>query len=223
MGLFDVSEEKKCAKMIRKEGKALRKDLIKAGLDKKQVDAFLEEYLETLELAWIEQKRYKTARTYMKTCIDFITEMVPDMCGMPVEVCKEKLMGMLKDLPLVYHDCLVRKDDMDFESTFQYLNRTIPSYTMQNRLMMQSELENLRAVFADILDRNAPEFVALAYFLRHGRSELLSDMENSQRNNYMENFFKDKFWDVQSEMIEKVYMLERVLQFENQILAKTQW
>lgn len=220
MGLFAVSDEKKRAKEIRKEGKVLRKDLLKAGLEKKMVDVFLEEYLASLERACMEQQNYKDARLHMQSCISCINEMLPQMSGLAADVCKTRLKGMLTELSQVYHDCLIRRDDMDYQSTYEYMKRTIPGYTDASRLMMQSELENLRAVFEDALEWDSPEFVALAYYLRHERSETLSEMENSQRNNYMENYFKEKFWDENSEIIEKAYMLERVLQFENEMLAK---
>ena len=220
MGLFDVSEEKRRAKEIRKEGKELRKDFLGADLEKRFVDSFLEEYLPCLEQACATQEAYKSARAHMKSCMQIIDEILPQMREFSVEACKEKLQTLLADLPLVYHDCLMRKDDMDFESTLQYMKKRIPAYSADDRLMMQSELENLKAVFEDAILWEAPEFLALAYFLRHERSEQLSDMENSQRNNYIEHFYKEQFWDKNAEAIEKQGMLERVLQFEKQTLAK---
>lgn len=220
MGLFDNNEEKKRAKEIRKEGKGLRKDLLNAGLDKRRVDTFLEEYLPSLERACVEREAYQNARLHMESCMELIHEILPKMRELSSEDCKVKLMRILDELALVYHDCLVRKDDMDFDSTYQYMKRKIPAYAAEERLMMQSELENLQAVFEDALCWVAPEFLALAYYLRHERSECFADMENSQRNNYIEHYYKEQFWDSNVEEIEKADMLERILQFEKEILAK---
>lgn len=220
MGLFDISEEKKRAKEIRKEGKELKKELLTAGMEKRMLDAFLEEYLTCLEAACIERDNYKNARMHMKSCMGIIDDILPQMRELSVDACKTKLQGLLADLPLVYHHCLIRKDDMDFATTLLYMKNIIPQYSGNDRLMMQSELENLKAVFADASEWNAPEYLALAYFLRHERSEQLSDMENSQRNNHIENFYKEQFWDKNVELIERVGMLEKVLQFERQTLAK---
>lgn len=220
MGLFDISEEKKRAKEIRKEGKELRKELLSAGMDKRSVEDFLEEYLSCLEVACIERDNYRSAREHMKSCMKIIDAILPQMRELSVEVCKTKLQGLLADLPFVYHHCLIRKDDMDFATTLSYMKSRISDYSADDRLMMQSELENLKAVFEDASVWNAPEFLALAYFLRHERSELLSDMENSQRNNHIEIFYKEQFWDKYVELIERVGKLERVLQFEKQALAK---
>ena len=220
MGLFDFSEEKKRAKEIRKEGKVLRKELLSAGLEKKMLDVFLEEFLVCLEAACIERDKYKNARGHMKSCMDIIDEILSQMREMSVDTCKAKLSELLSDLPLVFHPCLIRTDDIDFATTLSFMKNKIPVYCAEDRLMMQSELENLKAVFSDAVEWNAPEFLSLAYFLRHGKSELLSDMENSQRNNYMENYYKEQFWDQNVEWIEKAGMLEKVLQFEKQTLVK---
>ena len=220
MGFFDVSVEKKRAKEIRKEGKHLRKELLAAGVDKKILDPFWEEYLICLEAACRERDNYKIARQKMKFCINAIDVILPQMSDISVAACKEKLGVLLSNLEQMLHDCLIRKDDMDFEITLSYLREKVPNYGAQDRLMMQSEIENLRAIFVDTLDWHAPEFVSLAYFLRHGEQEILAEMGNSQRNNYLENYFKEQFWDENIEVIERAGMLEKVLQFEKQALTK---
>lgn len=218
MGLFDVSEEKKRAKEIRKEGKELRKKLVAAGMEKRTADEFLEEYIACLETACIERDEYKNARIHMKTCMDKIENILCDMREISPAACKAKLEGLLADLSLVYHHCLVRQDDMDFASTYLYMKKQIPAYQAEDRLMMQSELENLKAVFADEVQWNPPEYMSLAYFLRHERRELLAEMENSQRNNHMELIYKEQFWDKYATLIEQIDMLDEVLQLEKRYL-----
>ena len=218
MGLFDVSEEKKRAKEIRKEGKELRKKLVAAGMEKRTADEFLEEYIACLETACIERDEYKNARIHMKTCMDKIDNILCDMREISPAACKAKLEGLLADLSLVYHHCLVRQDDMDFASTYLYMKKQIPAYQAEDRLMMQSELENLKAVFADEVQWNPPEYMSLAYFLRHERRELLAEMENSQRNNHMELIYKEQFWDKYATLIEQIDMLDEVLQLEKRYL-----
>ena len=213
MGLFEVSEEKRRAKEIRKEGKELRKSLLTAGLEKKYVDIFLEEYLACVEHGTSQKEVYQKARGHMVKCLRLINEMLPQMRELPPAVCRAKLQTMLEDLPYVCHDCLIRKDDLDYEATLRYITEKVPTYIQDDRLMMQSELENLKSVFDDAKEWDAPNFIALAFFLRHERSEMLSDMENSQRNAYIERFYDETFWDAQKATLGEAKALDMVEQF----------
>lgn len=220
MGLFDVSEEKKRAKEIKKEGKNLRKWILLSGLDKKQVDAFMDEFLECVEQGACQKDNYHSARMHMESCLTVINEILPQMRELPVETCKERLQGMLGDLPHIYHECFIRKDDLDYESTLCYMQKQVPVYSSLDRLMMQSELENLKAVFDDAILWSAPDFIALAYFLRHKGSGMLSDMENSQRNSYIERVYKEEFWNGNARLLDQAGVLEQVEKFAAETLAR---
>ena len=220
MGLFDVSEEKKRAKEIRKEGKNLRKWLVVCGLDKKWAESFMEEFLACVEQGAVQQENYREARAHMESGLGIINEVLPQMRELPVETCKEKLQGLLGDLPYVFHECFIRKDDLDYESTLAYMKKQVPVYTGEDRLMMQSELENMKSVFEDAMMWGAPDFVALAYFLRHKGSEMLADMENSARNSYIERTYKEEFWDESAKVLAQADALAQIEQFAADILSR---
>lgn len=220
MGLFDVSEEKRRAKEIKKEGKTLRKWILLSGLDKKQVDFFMDEFLACVEQGACQQDNYHSARAHMESSLKVINDMLPQMRELSAEECKERLRSLLADLPLIFHECFIRKDDLDYETTLRYMNKQVPVYSSQDRLMMQSELENIKAVFDDAMMWRAPNFVALAYFLRHKGSEMLSDMENSARNSYIERVYKEEFWDENARLLEQADALAQVEQFAADMLAK---
>ena len=220
MGLFEVSEEKKRAKEIKKEGKMLRKWILLSGLDKKQVDSFMDEFLCCVEQGVCQKANYLSARAYIESCLWIINELLPQMRDLTVETCKASLERLLADLSLVYHECLVRKDDLDYESTLNYMKKRVPAYTAEDRLMMQSELENLKAVFDDAMEWVAPDFIALAYFLRHKGSEELAELENSGRNSYIERVYKEEFWNGTARLLEQANALEEVEKFAADMLAK---
>lgn len=220
MGLFEVSEEKKRAKEIKKEGKNLRKQILASGLDKKQMDAFLEEFLYCVEQGASLKEQYVLAKAHMNSCLEIVNEILPQMREIPVEQCKERLQRMLLDLPCVYHECLIRKDDLDYDATLCYMKTKIPVYTEEDRLMMQSELENLKAVFDDAVQWVAPDFMMLAYFLQQEGSVMLSDMENTVRNSYIEHIYKERFWDENARLLEQGNVLEPVTKFAVTMLEK---
>lgn len=220
MGLFEISEEKRRAKEIKKEGKNLRKWILLSGVDKKQTDAFMDEFLACLEQGICQRDNYYSAREHMESGLRVINEILPQMRELQAEECKKRLSGLLADLPFVYHDCFIREDDLDYESTLRYMNKQVPAYSSSDRLMMQSELENIKAVFDDAMLWDAPDFVALAYFLRHKSGELLSDMENFARNSYIERVYKEEFWDDCRRFLEQADALEQVEKFAAEMFAK---
>lgn len=220
MGLFEISEEKRRAKEIKKEGKNLRKWIQLSGVDKKQTEAFMDEFLICLEQGICQRDRYDSARAHMASCLKVIDEILPQMRELQAEECKRRLGSLLADLPYVFHDCFIRMDDLDYEATLRYMNKQVPLYSDSDRLMMQSELENIKAVFDDAMLWNAPDFVALAYFLRHKSSDLLSDMENSARNSYIERVYKEEFWDDCKRFLEQADAVEQVEKFAADMFAK---
>lgn len=218
MGLFEQSEAKKRANEIKKEGREVRKALLSAGLDKKLADSFLDEFTECLKDACALKENYQNAREHMQTCRMQIEQVVPRMRELSTETCKAELTTLLAELQLVYHDCSIREDDLDFDTTIQYLKKTVPGYSENDRLLMQSELENLKAVLDDAFTWEAPDFMALAYFLRHDRKDLLADMENSQRNRYIQEKYKEQFWNEKEESLQNIGMLERLNSFKERFL-----
>ena len=220
MGLFDVSEEKRRAKEIKKEGKNLRKWLVACGLDKKWAESFMDEFLACVENGAIQQENYRLARGHMEASLKVIGEVLPQMRELPVETCKGKLRSLLGDLPYVFHECFIRKDDLDYESTLAYMKKQVPVYTGEDRLMMQSELENIKSVFDDAMMWSAPDFIALAYFLSHKSSEMLADMENSARNSYIERTYKEEFWDANARLLAQADALTQIEQFAVDMLSR---
>lgn len=207
MGLFDRMKERKQARAIRRKRKTLRDALLAAGHPKKTVDDFLEKFFLYQERAASEQAAYKSAYSHIKTCSQQLEELLGQMATLSEGACKEKLMSFLQELSLVYHDCLIRRDDIDFASTFAYLKDRIPVYTQADRLLLQSELENLKALLEDVLLWEAPDFLALVYFLQYGNAECLSDMENTQRNRYIEQFYQEQFRDKNAQMLAEMQQI----------------
>jgi hypothetical protein len=121
---------------------------------------------------------------------------------------KKSLKQLTEDLDHIYHDCSIRVDDQDFKSTSDSLKKLVAQYggeanhataniatanLAMTNIMLRSELENIKAVLDDAYGWNAPDFMALAYFVHHEDKAVLADMENEQRNGYITDYLETKF------------------------------
>lgn len=94
---------------------------------------------------------------------------------------------------------------MDFASTIRSLKQMVSQYAGSvaqakteagrafSSIMLRSELENIKAVLDDAATWNAPDFLALAYFVLHEDKVVLKEMENAQRNSYVQTYWEEHF------------------------------
>ncbi len=125
----------------------------------------------------------------------------------PVSEVKKSLDELMGDLDQVYHDCSIRDDDLDFQSTIQSLKQMVAEYeehaakaqteagSKLAAIMLRSELENVAAVLKDATGWEEPDFFALAYYLGHENRGSLREMENAQRNSYLVDYCGERFWN----------------------------
>lgn len=123
---------------------------------------------------------------------------------------KERLKKLVSVLGEVFHECTIREDDIDFKLTCDYFNNVAKAYKVSGRLMLQSELENLHYLLADILQWEAPDFLALAYFCKFGDKSKLGEFSNNQRNEMLLKYYNEKYWNEFERKLLEVGMKETV-------------
>ncbi len=196
MAIFgEKSEEKKRANELRNSIKSLKKRLMDAGMDKTSANKNVKELQEAIEEGARLNSGYQKAYASLERANRTIERLLEGMglCG--EEEIVRNIAQFTRDLHQVTHVCLLREDDADFISTRSYMESISRDSLRQPGalLMLRSELENLRAVFADAMGWQAPEFFALAYYLLHGPKEALGELENEQRNQMIANYLRDNF------------------------------
>lgn len=188
---------RKKSKDLRNEIKQLKKEMISAGCDKGRVTGQLKEFQEVMELGYALQSDYESARTHLHSAMEGIGRILEQMRERPAEEVRAYLLELQSDLNLVYHDCSIRKDDTDFQSTMECFIRMVREYEngmeTMSEIMLRSELENIRGVLEDAAGFHAPDFFALAYFYNHEDREILKDKENEQRNQFLQEYLKERF------------------------------
>lgn len=201
MGLFGQSAEKKREKEIRQGAKELTKSLISAGMEKHTAKNEMTLLQEVVIMACAQHDGYYVSKEKMTSGLVLIRELLHDMRTedivqtVNVEKIRSRLANLAAELTDIYHECTIRKDDMDFADTYAYINRMAQEYGVADRLMLQSELENLEHMICEIAEWEEPDFCALAYFCKFGNRSDLADIENNQRNDMLLQYYHEQYWD----------------------------
>ena len=210
MGIFGQSAEKKREREIRQEIKELARELINAGMDKRAVKNYLDVLQELVLAACLQRDAYVTSKKRMSAGLLIIEELLADIAAKEPAKVRGELARLAIDLTDIFHECTIRKDDLDFASTYTYINRATKEYDGSNRLMLQSELENMEHMIGEIVEWEEPDFCALALFCKYGNRDDLADIENGQRNGMLLRYYKGQFWDDFEKELAVIGKVERV-------------
>ncbi len=200
MNFGERAEARRKAKELKNEMKQLKKELLAVGCEKGTVSTALKDFAGALELGETLRTEYAGARGHMKGAREQIDQLLLCMGESTEEEVGVRLGNLLEELGQVCHECLLRKDDPDFQSSVRGVKKMAGERAQADRsgmaaIMLRSELENIRAVLNDAMVWEAPDFFALAYFLLHGNKGSLKEMENRQRNVYVSAYTKEHFTD----------------------------
>ena len=210
MGIFGQSVEKKREKEIRQEAKELTKELVNAGMDKRAAKNYIEVLQELMVEACFQRDAYVESKKRMAAGQAIIEELLNDIAEKDPAKVRGELARLAIDLTDIFHECTIRRDDTDFATTYAYINKATKEYEGANRLMLQSELENLLHMVGEIAEWEEPDFCALAIFCKYGKRNDLADIENSQRNEMLMRYYRGQFWDDFEKELVNVGMNERV-------------
>lgn len=194
MALFQQSVEKKREKEVRLKMKEFMKELTDAGMDKKAAKEGLEELTDILLYACILRDGYIESKKKISNSLTIIEQQLSRMQVREVSQCRaltEKLVNSLED---IFHECTIRKEDLDFASTYSYLKKAAVEYDGSNRIMLQSEFENLRYMLSETIVWAEPDFLALAYYCKHEDKENLGEMHNESRNENLYAYYEEHFY-----------------------------
>ena len=210
MGIFAQIAEKKREREIQKEAKELTKELISCGMDKRSAKNYMEMLGNLVFAAIMQRDIYRESKKCMAEVQNIIEVLLANITEMKSEKVRRDLERLTVKMTGVFHECTIRKDDLDFASTYDYINQAAIEYESDQRLMLQSELENLLHTISEIVEWEEPNFCALALFYQYGSREELADIENGQRNEMLIKYYKGQFWDDFEKELSAIGMTERV-------------
>ena len=161
MNFDERAAARRRAKKLKYDLKELRKEMLSAGGDKPQTGNDLKELQEVLQLGRTLRMDYAKARTHLSRGRESIVKLLECMAESPVDEVRTSLDALVVDLESVYHDCSIREDDLDYQSTIQSLKQMVEQYAENAKdakteagrafasIMLRSELENIKAVLDD--------------------------------------------------------------------------
>ena len=200
MGFAERAAARRRSKDLKNELKELQKQILAGGgSDKATITAAMKELGEAIELGAQLAQAYGEAYAHLKESQASIVRLLDCMAETPAAEVRLSLDALMKELGQVCHDCAIRKDDLDFCSTVESLGRLSADYSEQtsgmDKVMLRSELENVKAVLDDAAGWRAPDFLAVGYYILKEDKDTLRDMENEQRNQYVIKYWKEHFMD----------------------------
>lgn len=214
MNFGERAAARRRSKNLKNELKEIKKQMLSAGCDKARLGNELKELQEAMELGDSLQTDYEEAGAHLGQAREAIGKLLDCMGESPASEVKESLKVLVTDLEQVYHDCSIREDDLDFQSTIRSLKQLVEQYAGNRAgmsgIMLRSELENVGAVLDDAAGWSAPDFLALAYYLLHEDRSTLKEMENAQRNTWVLSYTKEHFLDAFLEECKKAGLEEIV-------------
>lgn len=197
MNFGERSAQRKRARDLKSEIKQLKKQMLDAGGEKATINRLLGEFEAMVLEAGKLSTDYQVSSRHIAQAREAITRLLDCMGESPAQEVRQSLKSLAETLDMVYHDCAIRQDDMDFRSTITCFKEMAPDYGSEpdsrRDIMLRSELENMKAVLDDASGFRAPDFFALAYYNQHGEKDSLKEMENEQRNSFLSDYLKEHF------------------------------
>lgn len=192
------TEEQKKIRELNRECRELKKELLTAKIDRKQVDIQMHEFRDALELGGELRKSYVDSQEHFALARRAVMDMMDTMSEIPKDNVKQDLNQLNFHLANLCHPCGIREDDLDFKSTVEGLSNMEQNFEKVNFIMLRSELENLHALLEDTSEWRSPNFFALAYYFLHEaeKKDKIAEMENENRNRFLRDYLEEHLMEM---------------------------
>lgn len=149
------------------------------------------------------QEAYETAQELERMLVEAKT--VYD--GSPDQETVKEFTAMLKSLKKMQgsyaHEFVISRDDREFHSTYESIVKLGAKALEQpqQRLILQSEIENLLALLKENLEREKPVLHALCFFYQEHSDMELQDLSPTARLERIGQVYRTEFTDPISKML----------------------
>ena len=145
-----------------------------------------------------EEARYVRCRD-MTMCVKADGEKMEQMLTSDTEIDAREFSRLLKELKQMQgsfdHEFLISKEDQEFHSTYDTIIRLSVKAleTPDQRLLLQSEIENLLELLKENLEKEKPDMLALTFYYQIGSDKELATMSPADRLARIKRAYEGEF------------------------------
>lgn len=177
--------------------KGLKKEFKDAGVDMSVVRLWQKNYDKVRQQAPILEIQYKTAKQELEIVFSLIKNLEQKLIEGSAN--RENLnifaKEMKKYLGHFNQEFLIGKEDTDFQTTYASIIKLCDKdiNVKGNALILQSEIENLIAMTQEALEKEWPDFKALAFFYIQRTDKEITELPHHDKVTKVENIYKEEF------------------------------
>ena len=177
--------------------KALKRDLKDSGVDMSFIRQWQKNYDKVRQQTPILENQYKIAKQELEAVLSILKDMEQQLIRCSVN--KESLAVFSKEMKRFQghfsQEFLIGKEDTDFQTTYVSILKLCDKdvNVKGNALILQSEIENLMAVTKEALEKEWPDFRALAFFYIDRTDGELSECPHPDKLVKVKKIYEDEF------------------------------
>lgn len=190
--------------------KQLKKELKSAGVDVSFVKEWQKSYDKVRKQSAILKAQYTQAKLDLEMVYQSLKTMEKKLIAGDADM-TSSVKGLKQYKTSFNQEFLIGKEDKEFHLTFQTIlslgEKKISG--QRDMLILQSEVENLLAVTKEALEKEWPEFRAMAYFYIERTDRDIIDMPHNEKVSYVQRIYADEFVKPMTQVLESAFGEER--------------
>ena len=174
--------------------KGLKKELKAVGADVSYIKYWQKSYDKVRKQRLVLESQYTQAKDDLQTVFQALKEMEESLIAGRLDLSAS--VKVLKQYKNRFNlEFLIGKEDREFHLTLQTLLPLAEKKVsgQKEMLILQSEVENLLAVTKEALEKEWPDFRAMAYFYIERTDGDIIDMPHTEKVAYVERIYKEEF------------------------------
>jgi len=193
--------------------KDLKKELSSVGMDIPFIKDWQKSYDKVKKQTPVLQAQYTQAKADLECAYHILQEMEQVLISGKMDMISYgKSLKQFKNS--FNHEFLIGKEDREFHLTYQTILTLCDKQLSAQKdvLILQSEVENLLAVAKEALEKDWPQFRAMAFFYIDRTDKEICDLPHSDKVEKVQKIYENEFIKPMEQVLESAFGVERAKQ-----------